>query len=216
MITYIKMLSLLTIVVLAVALVPVTCAGQYNDDDSWEAYHNAYQPPDQVMDAIGIEPGMVVAEVGAGRGRYVVRMAARVGPKGMVYANDIDEEKLKYLRHRCERDSIYNVSTILGEVDDPLLPGGALDVVYFINTYHHLDKPVELMRKIVPSLKPGGVMVIIEHDPEKYPEAGPHHSTPHSQLLAEAEAAGYELMRREDFLERDYISIFRPIEQPAD
>jgi ubiquinone/menaquinone biosynthesis C-methylase UbiE len=184
---------------------------QFDEDDSWEAYHNAYQPPELIMDAIGVRPGMVIAEVGAGRGRFVVHMAARVGPDGKVYANDIDEEKLAYLKHRCERDSIYNVETILGEVDDPLLPEGQLDLVYLINTYHHLDRPVELMRNILPSLEPGGLLVIIEHDPDKYPSAGPRHSTPHKRLLRQAEEAGYELLRLEDFLERDYINIFRPI-----
>jgi ubiquinone/menaquinone biosynthesis C-methylase UbiE len=200
---------------LALALFTAAIA-QFDEDDSWELSQNAYQPPEVIMDAIGVEPGMVIAEVGAGRGRMVVHMAARVGFDGKVYANDIDQEKLDYLNYRCERDSIFNVWTILGEVDDPLLPKGELDLVYFINTYHHLAEPVELMRNILPSLKPSGVMVIIEHDPEKYPDGPPNHSTPHDQLLREAEEAGYELMRLEDILERDYINIFRPIPQTGD
>jgi ubiquinone/menaquinone biosynthesis C-methylase UbiE len=162
------------------------------------------------MDAIGVKEGMVIAEVGAGRGRYVVHMAARVGPTGKVYANDIDEDKLEYLQLRCERDSIDNVQTILGEVTDPLLPGGVMDLVYLINTYHHLDEPVELMRNILPALKPGGLLVIIEHDPEKYPSANPRHSTPQNELLDETKEAGFELVRIETFLERDNINIFRP------
>lgn len=193
----------------------VCAAAQFDDDDSWEDYQNEYQPPELIMDTIGIRPGMVVAEVGAGRGRFVVHMAARVGFDGKVYANDIDVKKLEYLRYRCERDSIYNVDTILGEVDDPLLPEGEMDVVYMINTYHHLAQPVELMRNIIPSLKPGGRLVVIEHDPEKYPEAGPDHSTPHDELIQEAEAAGYELLRLVDFLERDNINVFHPIPSAA-
>jgi len=209
--TYWKIIALCALLASAAAVTAVTAAGQFDEDDSWEEYHNRYQPPKLIMDAIGVKPGMVIAEVGAGRGRFVVHMAARVGPDGKVYANDIDKKKLDYLRYRCERDSIYNVETILGDVDDPLLPEGRLDLVYFINTYHHLSKPVELMRNILPSLRPGGLMVIIEHDPEKYPDAGPNHSTPHKELIREAEEAGYELLRLEDFLERDYINIFRPI-----
>ncbi len=125
--------------------------GQDNstDPDAWETRANQHQPPEKVMDAIGVEAGMIVAEVGAGRGRYVVQMAARVGDTGRVYANDIDEEKLEYLRERCRRDGITNVETILGEVEDPLLPGNTLDLVYLINTYHDLDKPVELIQSIL-------------------------------------------------------------------
>lgn len=214
--SYIKTLNLFAIGFLCVAAVACSSAAQYHEDDSWEERHNAYQPPDRVMDAIGVKEGMVVAEVGAGRGRYVVHMAARVGSGGLVYANDIDEKKLEYLRHRCQRDSISNVSTILGKVDDPMLPEGKMDVVYVINTYHHLDEPEVLMRNILPSLKQDGVLVIIEHDPDKYPDAGPNHSTPHVQLLKEAQQAGFELLRREDFLERDYINIFRPIGRTVD
>ena len=216
--TYMTIIALFALMAFAAVVTTVaanTAAAQFDEDDSWEAYHNRHQPPELIMDAIGIEPGMVIAEVGAGRGRFVVHMAARVGADGKVYANDIDTEALEYLQYRCERDSIYNVETILGEVDDPLLPEGQLDLVYFINTYHHLSKPVELMRNILPSLKPGGLMVIIEHDPEKYPDAGPNHSTPHDELLREAEEAGYELLRLEDILERDYINIFRPIPKPG-
>ncbi len=209
-------LKMLVLYAMVAVVITATATEQFDEDDSWERDQNAYQPPELIMDAIGIEPGMVVAEVGAGRGRIVVHMAARVGFDGKVYANDIDAEKLDYLRFRCERDSIYNVWTILGEVDDPLLPEGELDLVYFINTYHHLDHPVELMRKILPSLKPGGLLVIIEQDPDKYADGGADHSTPHLELLQEAEEAGYELLRLEDLLERDYINIFRPIAKSGD
>jgi ubiquinone/menaquinone biosynthesis C-methylase UbiE len=181
--------------------------GQKGPDD-WEAYHNSYQPPDSVMDAIGVRPGMVVAEVGAGRGRYVVHMARRVGPEGRIYANDIDKNALLYLGFRCMRDSITNVETVLGEVTDPKLPAGSCDLIYVINTYHHFDEPVELMKKILPALKEGGTFVVIEHDPVKYPDAGSH-STPRRILIDQAEEAGFELVRIETFLERDNINIFR-------
>jgi len=112
------------------------------DPDAWEARHNRMQPPDKVMDAIGVKGGMVVGEVGAGRGRYAVHMARRVGPSGKVYANDIDRNALRYLEHRCERDDIPNIITVLGDVTDPKLPEGELDLVYIINTYHHLDDKI--------------------------------------------------------------------------
>lgn len=174
--------------------------------DDWEEYWNTKQPPERVMDAIGVEAGMVVGEVGAGRGRYVVKMAARVGPEGKVYANDIKFESLVYLRNRCQRDSIPNVETILGTVNDPRLPTGELDLVYVINSYHHFEEPVQLLRNIAPALKPGGHLVIIEHDPAK--TSSPNHSTAQDTVRQHAGAAGYTLTATETFLELDTIYIF--------
>jgi ubiquinone/menaquinone biosynthesis C-methylase UbiE len=161
------------------------------------------------MDAIGVTAGMIVGEVGAGRGRYVVHMARRVGTDGKVYANDISPNALAYLGIRCMRDSITNVETVLGEVTDPKLPRGECNLIYIINTYHHLEKPVALMKNILPCLASGGTFVIIEHDPEKYPEAGSH-STPREELLRQVGQAGFDLVRIETFLPRDNIYILRP------
>ena len=203
-------LFILIVIIALVYAALVSFQGGGEDPDAWERRHNENQPPGQVMDSIGVEAGMTVGEVGAGRGRYVVHMADRVGPEGLVYANDIDKASLDYLEHRCERDTISNVATILGEVTDPKFPEAALDLVYIINTYHHLDKPVELMRNIIPGLKPDGVLVIIEHDTDKYP-AGGSHSTPKDEVIGEAEEAGFELIRMIHFLERDTIYILRPV-----
>src|SRR4030042_756098 len=79
---------------------------------------NEIQPPDLVMDILGILPGMVIGEVGAGRGRVTVHLAARVGNKGRVYANDIDPAAVDYLRARCRRQGLTNVKTILSLPDD--------------------------------------------------------------------------------------------------
>lgn len=186
-----------------------SCQSQI-DPDAWENRHNAYQPPEQVMDSLGVKPGMVIAEVGAGRGRYIVHMAKRVGETGKIYANDIDKKALNYLEYRCERDSIPNVFTVLGKVTDPLLPKGTMNLVYMINTYHHLDQPVELMKNIIPCLKPNGRLVIIEHDPVKLPDAGSH-ATAKDVLLKQAKQAGFELEKMMTFLKRDNIYILQAI-----
>lgn len=192
----------------AISIMMISSCHSQNDPDAWENRHNAYQPPEQVMDSLGVKPGMVIAEIGAGRGRYVVHMARRVGKAGKIYANDIDKKSLDYLDYRCQRDSIPNIVTVLGNVTNPLLPNATMDLIYIINTYHHLDKPVELMKNIIPSLKPGGRLVIIEHDPVKVPEAGSH-STAKEVLLKQANQAGLEMMKMMTFLERDTIYILQ-------
>lgn len=204
---FLSMLYCLVVVGVAMTLV---AACQYQGDDRFarEASLNARQPPDQVMDAIGVAPGMVIGEIGAGRGRYTVRLAARVGSGGMVYANDINAGALAVLNRRCIDDGIENVETILGTVVEPNLPEGALDMAFMVSVYHHLDRPTELLRNVAPALKPDGILVIVEREPEKS-HAPPQSSTPVDELLAQAEEAGYELVRIETFLPEDNIYILR-------
>ncbi len=166
-----------------------------------EARLNRLQPPDQVMDAIGIEPGMVGAEIGAGRGRYVVQLAVRVGESGKIFGEDIDAAALRHLKQRCERWSLDNVETILGDLNDPRLPEGELDFIFVISAYHHFDDPTALLGKARTSLKPDGMLAIAEWLGSTSPET----------MEAQMSAAGYKLERTETFLEANnlYIYIFR-------
>jgi ubiquinone/menaquinone biosynthesis C-methylase UbiE len=161
------------------------------------------------MDAIGLGPGMVVGEVGAGQGRFTVHLAARVGPAGKVYANDIDGGGLAHIRERCQRDGTTNVETVLGRVDDPLFPRDSLDLAFMILTYHHLSRPVDLLKNLAPSLKPGAVVAVVDPDPVKDSDRAGHESTSKEEIEKDAAAAGYELVRLETFLSRDNLFILR-------
>lgn len=166
-----------------------------------EARLNRLQPPDQVMDAIGISPGMTVAEIGAGHGRYVVQLAVRVGEGGKVYAEDIDSESLAHLEKRCQRWGLENVEIILGDVTDPKLPDAELDAIFIISSYHHFQDPVELLKNARSGLKPEGIVAIGEWIK----------STAPAQVKAQVIAAGYKLDRIDTFLEKNglYIYIFK-------
>jgi ubiquinone/menaquinone biosynthesis C-methylase UbiE len=209
--TALRALVFLGAVVLFFVLLPAGTLGSGDGEDDWEKDWNKRQPPNEVMDAVGITEGMVVAEIGAGRGRYAVQVAARVGTIGKVYAEDIDEEALEYVKFRCTRDGIGNIETILGDATDPKLPEGSCDFVYCINTYHHIEEPVPLLRKIIPALKPTGRLVIIEHLPEKTLDEGfEGHNTPVDSVMAQAKAAGLEFVEQHSFLELDEIYVFEP------
>jgi SAM-dependent methyltransferase len=174
-----------------------------------EKWINERQPPARVMDAIGLKPGMVVGEVGAGRGRYTIHLAARVGPAGHVYANDINADGLAVLRERCRKDGLGNVETILGSVDDPLFPKKSLDLVFMVLTYHHLARPVDLMKNLLPSLKPGATVVVIDPDPAKDPGEPQSEYTPREKIEREAAEAGFVIDRVETFLPRDGLFILK-------
>jgi SAM-dependent methyltransferase len=182
--------------------------GQQKRIEDWEEQTFIKQPPDKVLDAAGIEPGMIVGEVGAGRGRFTMHLARRVGPNGKILANDIDAEALTYLSERCQTAGIRNVETILGEVDDPKYPAGTLDMVFMVWTYHYFDQPIAMLKKLIPALKPGGTMVLVEPDPARGPGGGDHGISP-DHMRRDAAEAGLEIVRIDDFLPEDLIYVLK-------
>ncbi len=178
-------------------------------EERGERYTNERQPPDKIMAAIGVKAGMVIGEVGAGQGRFTVHLAQKVGESGKIYANDINESSLAHLKDRCKRIGLNNVDIIHGQVEDPLFPKDSLDMVFMILTYHHLAKPVALLKNLIPSLKPGATVVVVDPDPEKDKDRSGRESTSEEKIRKEAGEAGLELVRVETFLERDNIFILK-------
>ncbi len=170
----------------------------------WEVSLNERQPPDTILKTIGIKPGMIIGEVGAGRGRYTVQIASRILPSGRIYANDINQESLKFLERRCTKLGLTNVKTVLGAVTDPKLPHAALDMVIMVNVVHCLEKPVDLLKNISRSLKLDGMIVIVEGNLDKDPSAAGEWYA-RSKLLKIYKDAGYILVREETFLPKDNI-----------
>jgi ubiquinone/menaquinone biosynthesis C-methylase UbiE len=173
-----------------------------------EIEFNEWQPPEQIMNAVGLKAGMVIGEIGAGGGRFTVWFADRVGEGGTVYANDIDIGALLHLKKRCEKHNFANVIPRIGRDTDPNFPAGVLDFAFMIGTYHHLDKPVELIRNIIPTLKPNGILVIVENDPEK--SGWTSHTTSKNILIEQVGQAGLDLVKIDTFLRRDNIYYFQP------
>jgi len=166
---------------------------------------NALQPPSRVLDAIGVRPGMTVAEIGAGQGRYAVQLAVRVGPSGKVYAEDIDADALDHLRKRCQRWKLENVETILGAVTDPKLPSGRLDLIWIVSSYHHFDDPVALLRRARLALKSNGRLAIGEWISIRETD---RHGTSPENIIKQMEAAGYVFERTETFLKANNFLIY--------
>ena len=176
------------------------------DPDAWEERQTRQQPPEIVLKAINLKKGMTVGEIGAGRGRYSVILAAHVGSKGHIYANDIDREDLDYLAYRCKRDGIENITIVVGEELDPLLPEDKLDMIFTVNSYHHFSHPVELLKNAYSALKKSGTLVIMEGVPGKGYSG---HATPQEEIISQMEEAGYSFEQVAAELEKDNIYIFR-------
>jgi SAM-dependent methyltransferase len=168
-----------------------------------------WQLPDQIMDALGVAEGSVVADIGAGGGWFTIRLARRVGTNGTVFAEDIQRQMLEATGRRVAREGLRNVLTVLGTSEDPRLPGGTLDAVLIVDTYHELENPDALLRNIANSLKPQGRVGVVDF---KRDGLGPgpaieERADPES-IVRDAEGAGLRLLRRETFLPYQFMLVF--------
>jgi len=167
------------------------------------------EEPDIAIDALKLETGAIVADVGAGSGYMTVRMARKVGPTGKVYANDIQPQMLALLRERLAREKITNVEMVLGGVDDPKLPDGTLDLILMVDVYHEFQQPQAMLRHMHAALKPGGRLVLLEY--RKEDPAIPirlEHKMTVAEAKLEVEAEGFKLTKVDPILPRQHILIF--------
>jgi len=175
---------------------------------SAQSRRDAQVQPEKLMDAIGVKPGMVIGEAGAGEGYFTFKLSRRVGETGRVYANDIVERVLMVIENRCEREGITNITTILGKVEDPLFPEGALDMIFMISAFHDFEKKVEWLNNVKPYLKPGATLVIVESDPDKSGRGSGHLMTK-DEILETVKESSFMLDRIETFLPTHNIYIYK-------
>lgn len=168
-----------------------------------------WQLPGQIMDALGVAEGTVVADLGAGGGWFTIRLARRVGPNGKVYAEDIQRLTLAANERRLTREGLRNVETVLGAESDPRLPAGAIDAVLMVDTYHEITEPVPLLQNVMKSLKPGGRLGVVGFKSDGLGPGPPmDERVDPDQIVRDAAQAGLKLARRETFLPYQYFLIF--------
>ena len=126
---------------------------------------DAWQKPDLIMDALAIADGSAVADIGAGAGWFTIRLARRVGPNGMVYAQDIQRQMLEAIRRRVGREGLRNVETRLGVGSAPNLPERSLDAVLVVDVYPEVEDRVTFLRNLAAALKPGGRLGVVNYKP---------------------------------------------------
>src|SRR6516164_9770781 len=162
--------------------------------------------PRQLVRLLGIKSGMTVADIGAGSGYYVVRLSPIVGPHGRIIAEDVVPEYLRNLRSRVRALGLQNVVISLGEPHDPRLPADSLDIAILVHMYHEIVQPYGLLYNLVPALKPGARVGIID----AYAPT-PEHGTPSSLLQCELAAVGYREISLDRLSGSDaYLAIFVP------
>jgi predicted methyltransferase len=184
------------------------------DRDQW-------QKPEQIMDALGVAEGSVVAELGAAGGWFTLQLARRVGPNGVVYAEDIQPAMLEAIGRRMRNENLSNVKTVLGTANDPRLPIG-LDAILISDAFHEMDEPadptlvVTLLRNAAQSLKPQGRLGVVDWTPG---DGGPgpaaiQRANP-DVVIAKARAGGLELLAREEIPPFVYLLVFGRASAPT-
>jgi precorrin-6B methylase 2 len=164
--------------------------------------------PEAALDAIGIKPGMTVADVGAGTGYMTLKMARRVGPSGKVYAEDVQPEMLQRLRKNAAEAKLSNIQTVLGGEADPKLPANTLDLILLVDVYHEFSQPQRMLRKMREALKADGRLVLLEYrkeDPSIPIRA--EHKMSVQEVKLETEAEGFHLDQTLETLPRQHILI---------
>ena len=179
------------------------------DRDMW-------QKPDEIMDVLNTADGSVVADVGAGAGWFTVRLARRVGPNGLVFAQDIQQPMLDAIAYRVNREGLDNVERVLGTAEDPTLPAD-LDAVLIVDVYAEVEDPVALLSDVAAALKPQGRLGIVDFTRDG---GGPGPElelrVDAEEVIRDARAAGLSLLSHETFLTYQFLLVFglEPGERP--
>lgn len=170
-----------------------------------------WQRPDLIMDAMAIADGSVVADIGAGSGWFTIRLARRVGPQGLVYAEDVQQEMINAISRRVSREGFNNVKAVLGSVNDPKLPAQSLDAALMVDSFHEVEPAdrATMLANLARALKPQGRIGIVDFRLDGTgPGPAPEERVSPDVVLNAAKAAGLKLIRQEPFLEYQYFLIF--------
>jgi ubiquinone/menaquinone biosynthesis C-methylase UbiE len=160
----------------------------------------AWQKPDQIMDSLAIADGAAVADIGAGAGWFTMQLARRVGPNGIVYAQDVQRQMLEAIRRRVAREGLRNVETRLGAGSVPNLPDKSLDAVLVVDVYPEVENRVTFLRNLAAALKPGGRLGVVNYKPGR---GGPGPAPQEGARVAsesverDAQAAGLRVLARQ-------------------
>lgn len=171
---------------------------------------DAYQKPHEVITALKLKPGEVVADIGAGSGYFTFRLARHVGDTGRVYAIDVSPEMIVHLNRRIRDMKAKNVVTILAAPDDPLLADASIDRFFICNTWHHIDNRPSYLGLLKKMLKPGGQVVMIDFKKAQTPVGPPMEMRiDREDLVKEMEGNGFRLAAEHTTLPHQYFLVFQ-------
>lgn len=172
---------------------------------------DVYQKPHEVLTALAIEPGEVIADIGAGSGYFTFRLAHHVGDKGRVYAVDISPDMIRHLNRRIRELKATNVTAILADADDPLLADASIDRFFFSDSWHHIENQSKYLSLIKKMLKPGGEIIMIDFHKKELPVGPPMQmKIARDDLIRQMKSNGFRHTKEHTFLPYQYFLEFVP------
>jgi arsenite methyltransferase len=170
---------------------------------------DTYQKPDEVLEALQIDEGEVVADIGAGSGYFTLRLAREVGRTGRVYAVDVSPDMILHLNRRIRDARLRNVVSLLVPPDDPLLPEASIDRFFFCDVWHHVEQQAAYLEHIRRALRPGGRIVMIDFHKKDLPVGPPvEMKIAREELIAQMKEHGFSLVKEHTFLPYQYFLVF--------
>src|SRR5262245_35740210 len=170
-----------------------------------------YQKPQEVIMALGLKPGEVIADIGAGSGYFTFRLAHHVDDTGKVYAVDVSSDMIRHINRRIRDLKVTNVVSILADPDDPLIPKGSVNRFFFSDSWHHIDNQTKYLSLMKKMLKPGGEIVMIDFHKKDLPVGPPMQmKIAREDLIKQMESNGFRLTKEHTFLPYQYFLVFAP------
>lgn len=174
------------------------------------------EQPEAMLDALKIPRGATVADVGAGAGYHTIRLARRVGPKGVVLATDLQSEMLRMLRDNARIAGVTNIKLIRSTQSDTKLPEGAVDLILMVDVYHECTDPETLLQGLRKALKNAGRLVLVEFRGEDdWVPIKPEHKMTLEQVRLEVEPQGFVFKESLEFLPWQHVIIFEKPSPPG-
>jgi arsenite methyltransferase len=190
--------------------------GLHNDPKAYigsleDPKRDAYQKPHEVMTALNLKPGEVIADIGAGSGYFTFRLSHFVGDKGKVYAVDVSPDMILHINRRIRELKTTNVVSILADPDDPLLPDQSVNRFFFSDSWHHVENQTKYLALMKRMLKPRGEIVMIDFHKKELPVGPPlQMKIAREDLIKQLASNGLRLATEHTFLPYQYFLIFAP------
>ena len=188
----------------------------HNDPKSYvdaleDPKRDAYQKPHEVLTALNIKPGEVIADIGAGSGYFTFRLSHHVGDKGKIYAVDVSSDMVRHVNRRIRATKATNVVTVLADPDDPLLPDRSVNRFFICDVWHHVENQTKYLSLMKKMLKPGGEVVMIDFHKKELPFGPPMQmKIAREDLIKQMESNGFKLSKEHTFLPHQYFLVFAP------
>lgn len=172
---------------------------------------DAYQKPHEVVHALGVKPGEVIADIGAGSGYFTFHLARHVGERGKIYAVDVNPDMVRHINRRIRELKTANVVSVLADPDDPLLFERSIDRFFICDVWHHVENRVKYLSRMKKMLKPGGEIVMIDFHKKELPFGPPlQMKMAREDLIEQMETNGFRLVKEHTFLPYQYFLVFVP------